>query len=211
MDSQSSLTDLLGGNPSDTSILDVIKGHAKPSDAIIKGAMGDYIPSSPLMASISVAKGNDEQLRKAIERIPSDAYDVVIIDTPPALSTLQIMSINASDGIIIPTMADRTSYSQLQAFLMTVANAMQTHENLDVIGCIITRWNERIKVNAAYYEAIEQLMQSYDIEILGKIRECSAIREAQGTDADLFKQYKSSNAVKDYGAIVKKIEKWLIE
>lgn len=212
-DFQCSLTDLLGGNASGVTIADVIEGRKHLPDAIVHGGMGDYVPSSQTMSSIDMrmrgTKKAEYVLKKAIGEIPAAAYDYVLIDTPPAYTLPQVMSLTAADGLIIPVQADRTSFMQLQTFLYTVSKVQETtNPDLDVIGCIVTRWSDRIKINAAYYEAICDLMESVGVEVIGTVRECSAIRESQGTDGDLFEDYKGSNAAKDYRAIVRRIIEW---
>jgi len=209
MDYQCSLTDMLGGQDgSRMTIYDILTtDRPQLRDGLIATDYGGYIAGSQMMAHLDVtlndANPREARMQQPLSKMPGQ-YDAVIIDTPPALSLAQVMAIYASDVIIIPTQADRQHYQQLKSLLFTIGRAKEA-------GCafkvyyIVTRYNPRVKINQAFYDAITQLMDANGVEQLGIVSESSVIREAQGTDADLFIDYPRSKPAQEYGSISKKI------
>ena len=211
MDYQCSLTDMLGGlDASKKTIYDILTDDAcRLSDARIGCGYGDYVAGSQMMAHLDVlladADVKQTRLQKAIKDVSGD-YDAILIDTPPALSLAQLMAIYAADTVIIPTQADRQHYQQLKSLIYTIGTAKEAGCGLTVYY-IVTRYNPRVKINQAFNDAIEQMMDAEGIGYLGTVSDSSVIREAQGTDADLFTDYPKSKPAKEYGSIAEQIIK----
>ena len=75
-----------------------------------------------------------------------DAYDLVIIDCPPRLTTGTIQALCASSHVLIPTILDRPSGESVVAFC-TQLEAMQKENlcpHLRNIGVVATRFNDRL-------------------------------------------------------------------
>lgn len=207
MDYQCSLTDMLGGgNPDYADVYSLLTDSSlRLPQAIIKTDYGGYIAGSQMMAHLDKTmqdfKMKESRLQRFCANIPATAYNVAIIDTPPALSLAQQMSIWASDMVIIPTQADRQHYQQLKNLMCTIEAVQKADKSPRSLRYIITRYNPRIKVNQAYFDAITEFMQAHNVEYLGTVSESSAIREAQGTDANLITDYKRTKPAKEYAAI----------
>lgn len=211
MDYQCSLTDMLGGlDASKKTIYDILTGDAcRLSDGCIRTDRGDYVAGSQMMAHLDVLMADADVRQTRLQRSIGDVsgdYDAILIDTPPALSLPQLMAIYAADTVIIPTQADRQHYQQLKSLLYTINTAKDAGCGLTMYY-IVTRYNPRIKINQAFYDAISQMMDAEGIEHLGTVSDSSVIREAQGTDADLFTDYSKSKPAKEYGSIADKIIK----
>jgi len=208
MDYQCSLTDMLGGQDAACkTIYDIlISNGVQLREGIKATEYGGYIAGSQMMAHLdTLMPGADvDRLRKLIRRLPGSSYDAVLIDTPPALSLPQLMAIHAADTIIIPIQADRQHYQQLKSLLFTINTARQSGCD-PTVQYIVTRYNPRVRINQAYYDAIVQVMDAEGIEQLGIVSESSVIREAQGTDADLFADYPKSKPAQEYGVVVDRI------
>ena len=73
----------------------------------------DIIPSNQELSGIDLELANTEwhyKLRDQVNKI-KDNYDYILIDSPPSLSVLSIMTLIASDSIIIPV---QTEYYALE-------------------------------------------------------------------------------------------------
>lgn len=198
MDGQCSLTDMLGGYDGQTNVVSVMNGRL----AITTGRHGDYIAGSDRIEQAVANRTNVQVLARYLQSLD---YDYILIDTPPALSQAQRTALMLSEGVIIPLQADRASYAQLEPFMQYLDDVRRHNPALGVVGYLVTHWNPRIRVNAAYRDAISDLMGG--IPCLGFVRECSAIRECQAVDGDLFKDYPTSNAVSDYRTIIEQLIK----
>lgn len=85
----------------------------------------DLIPASPMLSAIDtqiVGKiDKDYRLAQALAKV-EDQYDFAIIDAPPALGTISINVIVASDGIIVPALTDYLSLTALGDFYVQVSS-----------------------------------------------------------------------------------------
>ena len=175
------------------------------TDAIIHTDTGDIIPSSPFLANIDSLitdpVGKDKRMLKVIEPLKtSDLYDYVIIDTPPSLSLLTINALTASDSIVIPAQADVFSIQGIDQLFETV-NAIweYNNKNLKVKGILLTRYNNRTVISRQVASFLEEKSTTAGTFLYNtRIRECTALKEAQIEQMPIYKYDKRSNAAIDY-------------
>ena len=114
LDAQGNLSYSLGADATGLtglSSLDVLEGRAEALKAVQHTGQGDIIASSPALAgadTVLTQVGKEYRLREALEGLES-AYDVIIVDTPPALSILTINALTACEGCIVPAQPDMYS------------------------------------------------------------------------------------------------------
>lgn len=185
--------------------IDVLEKKTHINDAIIKTDNGDIIVSSPLLANldsrITDPVGKDKRMLKVMEPLRENpVYDYVIIDTPPSLSLLTINALTASDSIIIPAQADGFSIQGIDQLFETV-NAIweYNNNNLKVKGILLTRYNGRTVISRQAASFIEQKsLEAGTFLYNTKIRECTALKEAQLSQQSIFKYDKKCNGAIDY-------------
>lgn len=184
--------------------LDLITGRAKAKDAIQKTIHGDIIPASHALVGADREKalndvGREYRLREALRPI-SGSYDYCVIDTPPALGILIINALTAADKAIIPAQADDYSLDALEDLSGTIqAVKLYTNKSLQIDGILITRYNGRPNISRYYEEQLEEAAHSLGSRLYQvRIRECSALKEAQGLREDIFTYSPRSNAGRDY-------------
>lgn len=145
-DPQASLSTLFGLLPEvdvaeSTTLMPVLRGDLDDALAVARRtywANIDLIPSAPALFGAEYSLYGmaldrpqaqfwallDKSLKAARLR-----YDVIIIDTPPALSCLTINALMAANGLVIPlppTALDFSSLAQLWALLSEIGRAMGT-------------------------------------------------------------------------------------
>jgi len=176
---------------------------------IQKTAQGEVIASSPALAgadTVLTAVGKEYRLKEALETLQRD-YDYIIIDTPPALGILTVNALTACTGVLIPAQADIFSLqgiSQLYGTLQTVKK--YCNPSLKVLGILLTRYNGRSIISREVAEMIEETAQRLQTKLYTtKIRETTAIKEAQARRQSIFEYAPKSNAAADYTALINEI------
>lgn len=198
-------------NPSDMTSLDLLIGKVKASKAIQHTKQGDIIASSPsltLADSIIVETGKEYQLKKALTEIHSN-YDYILIDTPPALGILTVNALTACTGAIIPAQADIYSLQGINQLYKTISAVKEfCNPALKVMGILLTRYNPRTIISRDVADMIETTAKQFQTKLYKtKIRECTAIKESQIKQTDIFKYAQNSNAAKDYRSLADEIIK----
>lgn len=189
--------------------LDVMEGRASASDAIQHTRHGDIIAASPALAgadAVLTQVGKEYRLKEAMEPL-APMYDFILLDTPPALGILTVNALTACNGCIIPAQADIYSLqgiSQLYNTLQTVKK--YCNPSLKVLGILLTRFNARAIISREAAEMIAQAADQMGSRLYtARIRECTAIKEAQACREDIFTYAPHSNAAADYAALIDEI------
>lgn len=195
--------------PTQANALDVLQGNVSAIEAIQKTAQGDIIAASPALAGADIVlttTGKEYRLKEALEALAGD-YDYCIIDTPPALGVLTINALTACYGCIIPAQADFLSLQgigQLHGTIETVRK--YCNPALKVYGIVLTRYNARAVISREVSAMMEETASSFQTKLYKtRIRECTAIKEAQAMRQSIYTYAPRSNASADYTALVKEI------
>lgn len=212
MDAQTNLSYVMEADASGLtgrSTLEVLEGRASAAASIQRTPHGDIIAASPALAgadAVLTQVGKEYRLKEALEPLQG-LYDYIIIDTPPALGILTVNALTACNGCIIPAQADIYSLqgiSQLYNTLQTVKK--YCNRDLKVLGILLTRYNGRAIISREVAEMIEQAADQMESKLYrSKIRECTALKEAQACRENIFTYAPSSNAAADYTAFIDEV------
>ena len=170
---------------------------------------GDIIASSPALSgadTILTQTGKEYRLKEALERVES-LYDYVIVDTPPALGILTINALTACDGVIIPSGADIYSLQGINQLSSTIETVKKyCNPKIKIMGILLTRYNARAIISREVAQTLKQTAKQLNTKLYNtKIRECTAVKEAQAVKQSIFCYARKSNAAVDYEAIVDEI------
>lgn len=209
LDAQGNLSYTLGATTQGYNAMGVLQRPETAAQEIQKTACGDIIASSPALVgadTILTETGKEYRLKEALEALNTN-YDYCIIDTPPALGILTINALTACNGAIIPAQADIYSLqgiSQLGNTLQTVKK--YCNPSLAVLGIVLTRYSTRSVIGREVTELIENVAKELGTKLYKtKIRECTALKEAQAIKQNIFNYAPKSNAAADYSALVAEI------
>lgn len=212
LDPQCNLSFLMGANISgltQASSMDVLLGNASAAEAVQHTLQGDIIAASPALAGADItitATGKEYRLKEALEAL-AGVYDYCIIDTPPALGILTINALTACNGCIIPAQADFLSLQgigQLHGTITTVRK--YCNPGLKVYGIVLTRYSGRAVITREVTAMMEETASSLNTRLYNtRIRECTAIKEAQAMQQSIYEYAPRSNATADYMALIKEI------
>lgn len=211
LDSQANLSSTLGVNIQRTLIPEWLIGDVDADEVIMK-AEGEYdffenlsvIPSSRHMANMAkllilseseIRKnaGRKERLMKLRLDAIADQFDYVVIDTPPMLGDELIMSLVASDLVLIPTQAQDYSIDGLEE-LMDTFEIIKESENPKLEFSIIPSMvNGRRKIEQT---RLSELAQSFRIST--PIRNLVDMQESISLKKPVFMMGKKSKGKEDY-------------
>ncbi len=215
LDSQANLSSTLGIQIQRTLIPEWLIGDVPFEDVIVhlEGETDFYknvylIPSSRHLANLSklliLSEGEirknvgrkERLLRKRLEEAEKNEFDYVVIDTPPMLGDELIMSLVASQRILIPTQAQDYSIDGLEE-LMDTFEIIRDTENTELEFSIIpSMFNARRKIER---QRLEELAQSF--KITPPIRNLVQMQESISTRRPIFQMGKKSKGFQDYEAL----------
>jgi len=210
LDPQCNLSYLMEANISgltQASAIDVLQGNASASDALQHTAQGDLIAASPALAGadmVLTATGKEYRLKEALEAL-AGGYDYCVIDTPPALGILTVNALTACNGCIIPAGADFLSLQGIGQLHGTIRK--YCNPGLKVYGIVLTRYSARAVISREVSAMMEDTAATLQTRLYDtRIRECTAIKEAQAMRQDIYTYAPRSNATADYMALIKEIK-----
>ncbi len=200
LDAQANLTAALGADPDAPGAYYLL--HGSPIEETIQETEQgiDVIAGAAVLADEISEKNSVYRLQDALKPVLK-AYDLIIIDTPPSLCELTYNALQAANGLLITTDADLGSLRGMYLLLDIAKEARKTNKKLKVLGSIITRYNNRAKINQYMHDVIKQQGDARKCPLLGEIRQGIAIQEAQALKQNLFEYAPKSNPAKDYKSL----------
>lgn len=211
LDSQANLSSTLGVNIQRTLIPEWLIGDVK-ADEILSDAIGEFdfykniklIASSRHMANLAkllilseseVRKnaGRKERLMKIRLKELETMFDYVVIDTPPMLGDELIMSLVASDHILIPTQAQDYSIDGLEELMDTFEIIKETENPKLEFSIIPSMVNPRRKIERL---RLDELSQSFNVT--PTIRNLVDMQESVALKKPVFLFNNNSKGKQDY-------------
>lgn len=133
----------------------------------------------------------------------SGYFDYVIIDTAPALSSLSVNALVASDLVVIPAVLGDFCDLAIRDVLNTIDTVRQQNKKLAVAGILITMSKKRYVLDRLVAEQYQRLADSKHIRLFTpKIRQCQKVKEAQMLKISLLEYAPRCNAALDYRKFV---------
>jgi len=211
LDAQGNLSYTLGATTKGYNALGVLRRPETAKEEIQHTEQGDIIASSPKLAGadkLLEETGKEYRLKEALDSLQG-AYDYIIVDTPPALGILTINALTACTGAIIPAQADIYSLQGIGQLNSTIETVKKyCNPSLSIMGIVITRFNGRSIIRREVAEMLEHTADQLHTKLFSsKIRECTALVEAQATKQNIYSYAPRSNATADYKALVDEIIK----
>lgn len=207
LDAQRNLSLTAGANTAgQATMLGVMLGEIPARDALQHTGSMDILAANKALSGADafiVDTGKEYRLREAIAPL-QDAYDYIIIDTPPALGILTINALTACDSVLIPAQADVYSLQGIEQLVETM-QPVQKYCNpaLRIEGILLTRFTQRSVLSREVVELMEQLAAKIDTKVFRtKIREAVGIKEAQISRQSIFAYAPKSKVADDYRALI---------
>ena len=205
LDPQANCTFFIGADQNRPGSYQLLHGE-DPAQLIQATEQGiDVIAASPDLATERTAPGSAKRLQEAIKPLKKE-YDYIFIDTPPHIGEMTFNALQACTGLIIPLETDNSSLQGLYQ-ITDIAHQMQnSNPELSIIGVVLTRYDNRPKINRYLQEVITEKGQEIGAPFLLGIRPGIAIREAQGIQRSIYDYAPRSNPAQDYKKLYEMIQ-----
>jgi chromosome partitioning protein len=162
MDPQASLTMFMGLEPDEleTTIYDAIVNN-KPLPIYPESINGlSLVPADINLAAaemqLSGAMSREYRLKNALTPVLDD-YDFILIDCPPSLGLLSIISLTAATHILVPIQCQFKSFKGTELLLNTVAQVRShTNPNLQFAGFVPTMYDGRTAQESRTVKAVQE-------------------------------------------------------
>lgn len=204
-DPQRNLTHGLAVDKPKCPVADVLTGKTNIKDAILRTEAGlGLLPADrSLFARQAALESN--ALAKVLAPV-SGYFDYVIIDTAPALSSLSVNALVASDLVVIPAVLGDFCDLAIRDVLNTIDTVRQQNKKLAVASILITMSKKRYVLDRLVAEQYQRLADSKHIRLFtSKIRQCQKVKEAQMLKISLLEYAPRCNAALDYRNFVNEL------
>ncbi|MEQ2401404.1 ParA family protein [Peptoniphilus hominis (ex Hitch et al. 2025)] len=178
-------------------------------DSIYKTSFNklDIIPSSGEFAGVEIelARYDDWQykLKKMIDKVKED-YDFVIIDSPPSLGILSMMSLVASDKILIPVQCEYYALEGVSQLMDTITLVRDNfNPNLRILGVVMCMHDGRTNLANQVVEEVEKFFKDkvFKTFIPRNVR----LAEAPSFGMNIFDYDSKSKGAKAYTDLAKEV------
>lgn len=169
----------------------------------------DLVPSSSWMTraerNAATQAGAEMILRQAVDDLPQDRWDILLLDCPPALGLLSYSALAACDEVLIP----------VQTRVMPLAGLVALSQTIDTVK---VRLNRRLRLSAVLAcqvdkrtalsrEIVETLRERFgDVLMEATIRESVRVAEAPGHRLPVTLYAPDSTVAEDYRAAAAEFE-----
>ncbi|BDA72426.1 Cobyrinic acid a,c-diamide synthase [Calothrix sp. PCC 7716] len=170
MDPQASLTTFMGVEPKNLTENQTI--YAAITD---RGELDIWhepihnmhlVPSNSFLAGAELELGRDittdsrQKLKFTLEEVV-DKYDYVLIDCPPSLGYLSIMSVIAATHLIIPVQTEYKCYAATEQLLNTIGRLKKGgHKDLQIAAFVPTQYDGRTLQHSGILEGLKNQIEN---------------------------------------------------
>lgn len=208
-DAQANLTTGLGFDPDENdSLAPVLLGTKSVEDVILKTNVTrlDLVPADTWLERVEVTgalaadRYSHEKLRDILA--PLSHYDYIFIDTPPSLCWLTESALIAAQQALVCVTPEFYSVKGLERLGQFMDSIGKRHP-FNILGVILSFWNNRGKSNQAFLDVIEKTFPEKVLK--SKIRRDITVSEASIYGKPVFETVPDSRAAEDYMAITKEL------
>ena len=201
-----------------TSGLNIEKDRENMIYDYLLGAEGEFavqvkenlsiIPSGAGLAGIEIefARRDDWQTVLKDRIADLESYDYIVMDCPPSLGILSILSLTAADGILIPVQCEYYALeglSQLMESIQLVRGGF--NPDLEIEGVLLTMYDGRTNLSMQVVEEVKNYFKDavFSTVIPRNVR----LAEAPSYGMSIMDYDKNSRGAKAYASLADEVEK----
>jgi len=207
-DAQSNLTTGLGFDPDAyDSMAPVLQGTKQLHEVILETETKNLhiVPADTWLERIEVTEqlAQDRYSHERLKGILSRAeYDFIIIDTPPSLCWLTESAMIASNKCLICATPEFYSVKGLYRLGIFISQISKRHP-VEVLGVLLSFWNERGKSNQAFLNVIEETFPQKILKT--KIRRDKVVADASIRGKPIVEISRTSRALDDFKKLAREV------
>ncbi len=139
LDPQGNLSDYFDVPPdAQPTVGDVLGGRATVAEAIHEDVVPANLNLAEAELSLGGRLGRELTLRRALAKLPEDAYELVLIDCPPSLGLLTVNALVAADYALVTAEAQYFALQGVQQALEVIELARDTlNPELELLGVLL--------------------------------------------------------------------------
>jgi len=166
--------------------------------SVVPAAVGLASAEAQLMNKL----GRELRLRDQLLSV-GDAFDYIMIDTPPSLGVLTINALVAASRVIIPTEARFFSLQGLQMLEESIEEILYLNPRLEVLGILLSKMDRRLKEER---QVAQYLRQRWGVRVfVTEVSTNSKILEAGSAGTSVFHYQGADKAVETYLALADEV------
>ena len=214
-DPQHNVTDFLGMPPS-PDLFDMIV-HQTPATSlarrykesrlvILSSDTASTVDLETLFRTPAARLETATALKNALKPFHSNGNGkptIIVIDTAPSLSNIQVSALAAADWLLIPATPEYASETGISALVRAVADLQETGAGLQLLGILPTMVNE---LTTEHRLTILDLQTAFPGLVLPPIRRRIALAEAPGRGLPIWEyDPRPDGAGADYAALLAEV------
>ncbi len=186
-------------------------GDISPEGLIKETGIFGYhvLPSSPDLAGATVELVNQKRREFRLQNVVDnlkDAYDFILIDSPPSLGLLTINGIVAANEVIIPVQCEYYAMEGLGQLMETIDLVRgNLKEDLHIAGALLTMYDRRSKLARSVVKEIRQNFSGHVYKTV--IPRNVSLAEAPGVGKTIFQFAPDSYGARAYSAFAEEVLK----
>lgn len=186
-------------------------GDVSPEGLIKETGIFGYhvLPSSSDLAGASVELVNQKRREFRLQDVVDnlrEAYDFILIDSPPSLGLLTINGIVAANEVIIPVQCEYYAMEGLGQLMETIDLVRgNLKEDLRIAGALLTMYDRRSKLARSVVKEIRQNFQGHVYKTI--IPRNVSLAEAPGVGKTIFQFAPDSYGARAYNALAEEVLK----
>lgn len=143
-------------------------------------------------------------VKKIIDKLKSDEFDLIVIDAPPSLNCIVISVIAAVDTIIVPVWSDPFSVRGLEILIKESAQIAAAFERNDpLIQILFAQYDSRLKLSESVFQSLKK---KYPKQLLkSRIRTSTEFSKAIHKQETVFRKNLKHVASIDYDTYVREV------
>ena len=170
----------------------------------------DLAPSSIVLSALEQKLGGErhdsrtERLSGALEALPSDSYEYVLIDCPPNVGILTFNALRAASEVIVPLETSFFAIDGVQKLLETIGLLSDRIGHDLSVRILPTLYDGRTRYARQTLADIRELFKDLCFDTV--IRQNVKLREAARHGVPISRYARRANGAVDYGALAIEVE-----
>ncbi len=190
------------------SLYTLLRQEDAPGDVILPTPVKDLslVPAGIDLAGLGVelagSEGRHLLMRRMLGRLP-DAYDYIIVDSPPSLGVLTLNALCAMEEVFIPLQTEFFALQGLSKLLGTVKRVRRVNKKLRITGVIAGMHDAR---TCLAKEILEEIKNHFGPRVFKTvIRKNVRLAEAPGFGLPIMQYDPDCHGTEDYTALAREV------